>query len=70
MKKVYLKGSHDIPTFPDILLAIQFEGDSYEIPNGPRTYTVISKNEFLANGGELEIRNIDQTARVNAPLYT
>lgn len=70
MNKTYLKGFHDIPTFPEILLGIEFEGDGYEIPSGPRTYIEITKKEFLENAGELEIRNINQAEKVSAPIYT
>jgi len=58
--KNYFIGTHDLETFPDILLAIEHEDEVYEIPFGPRTYSEISRDEFLKNERDLERRNIKQ----------
>lgn len=55
-----LIGTHDLGTFPAILLAIKHNG-TYDIPNGPRTYTEVSHEEWYNNPMNLERRSIDQT---------
>ena len=59
--KNYFVGTHDLGTFPDILLVIEHESETYEIPFGPRTYSEISRDEFLKLAdGSFEIRNVKQ----------
>lgn len=60
--KTYLKGIHDLETFPPILLSIKHNG-VYEIPFGQRTYIEIDEYEWLTNNEKLQKRNVDQTNR-------
>lgn len=57
----YFVGKHYLGTFPDILLVIEHESKSYEIPFTPRIYSEISREEFLElSDGSLEIRRVKQ----------
>ncbi len=58
--KEYLRGIHDLPGFPDVLVMIIHYGPTFSAPDWPRTYVPITWEEYRDNSDNLERRVVDQ----------